>query len=690
MPTEFVRPSSVPEAASWEDQEGCWELSQLDSRGLRSGLVTRWRRDGSLLMEARYEAGVLSGPFRRYHFDGRLAREGLFVDGQLDGEVWAHASASEEDEPLRACCVPPGAARMQSRYESGGLRGETFFDAEGFVLLSSGRRRPPRPAAVPEAAHYDESSGRWCHGGVDPELAHTVGTWTWWREDGSRAEEADFEGGHRVATRRFDEGGQLEEAQGHLLHEGYETIAHGPWRRRLNRDDVQLWAVPVGPDVGPPLWLEGNFDRGQSVGVWRVFQGERELWRRDLGLPCPQEAQLVSALACFDGQPVTAEAWLQRAQVLRESRHVREALVALARAVGHGAAPGVLRDAHAAWALPKTTAGAEAEGRRASELARELVPLMDAWLSGAPAAEATRLLSGALPPWHAAARDLAEASLALAPRHTQAHLARALACLETGDDRTLSLDVEALSEVSTEATAFFRDSLMVFRPRFAFWPTGMTLPSLAEPVPIEPAQTLDRVQGVLQVYATRLFLLRQALARFGMAEASWAPPVLTAFLPEGPILLRNESAEIEDEDEAGQIELTTVQIDETPICDDVGVSALMRQARASWAGLCWLLWAVGENEPAWPRHLSPRNEYPRALSLAIERAWRARDQLVTAGLRAMTQGVGDFDWEGTPVSELPRNLLEVCADEWIEVRAVLLWLSNAGNLSPFQSDLRQV
>jgi hypothetical protein len=91
-----------------------------------------------------------------------------------------------------------------------------------------------------------------------------------------------------------------------------------------------------------------------------------------------------------------------------------------------------------------------------------------------------------------------------------------------------------------------------------------------------------------------------------------------------------------------------------------------------------------------PLDVVSRETYPQALALSVQRAWRARDQVVTSGLRSMTQGVPDFEWQGRGIADLPASLVDVCIDEWIEARAVLLWLSNEGNVSPFQDDLRRV
>ncbi len=688
MPTQLERPMGVPAAARWIDDEGHWQLVESNATGQAHGPVKLWRADGTLLLESHYEAGALHGPFRRYHRSGALAREGHYVAGDLDGVVMAHAAGEGSDEPLRGCCVPQGAARMQARFELGVLAGETFYDAEGFALLSNGQRRPERPVLVPPNAHFEESSARWYDGPFDRATGMSFGLWTWWRQDGTVSEEADYQVGQRVATRHFDTEGQLKESIALLVHEGFEIVAHGPWRRRLTSDEAAAWGAQA--QDGDVVWLQGLYDRGQSVGAWKLQIGVHVVWQRQLGEAFTESEIDLTKVESF-GDSAALPHWIARAEALHAQGRVREALVAMARAVATGAPAARFVDAHRLWALPKPTEIGQQEARRlAKKEERKLHEILDGLICGANFAECLRLLSTALPAWSDVARDLVEASLAIEPSHKQSVLSRAFVRLERAEDKGLAADVQNLAEISEESAEFFRFALQVFRPSWAFLPNVTPLPALSEPLELIPAQPLQNVQHVARVYASRLLLMRTALAAFGAADKPWAPPDLSAWLPEGPVGLCCEDAQIEDEDEEGRVELTTVHIDETLSLANFGVGAMIQRARADWAGLCWLLWAVGQSAPAWPDQLTPRPEYAQALQLSVERAWRARDQVVTSGIRSMNQGVGEFVWEGLSLTELPHSLLQVCLDELLEMRAVLLWLSNAGNLSPFQSDLRQV
>lgn len=687
MPAPVVRPDVVPASACWSEEQRQWEERSHDLDGLPIGSFRAWREDGSLSLEAFYEHGELRGPFRRFHPDGRVAREGFYINGHLDGVVVAHASADRAGEPLRGCCVPAGAKRMEARYENGALRGETFFDGEGHVLLSDGSRRPARPRVVPEGARFDESSRRWFEGPHDHETGNNVGTWSWWHQDGSLDEEADYEGGRRVATRRFAADGEVVEFTSFLRHEGFEAIPHGPWRRLLQGGQAQSWAGPVDGDQ--KVWIEGTFDHSQSVGAWalRTHAGA-VLWERDLGMPADDDVATRSPAFADDKR--SHRDWSILAQGLESQGRLREGLVARARAVAEGADPHAFLNHVAARVLPKSEAAQMAEAERCSEL-QDVVKLLDALVTGVRTLDVLRALGSAVPAWKAAARDFSEACVRLQPDDLRGYLARALVRLERGDDAGLHADLQQLTKVSNDATSFFTETLSVFRPTYAFEPPAHAFAPLEEEIDLDVAQPLAAVLQVAGVYATRLLLMRQALAPFGVSDAAWAPPELRAFLPQGPVVLSQREAIIQDEDEHGQPEQTAVQIDETmPLAADQGVSAIVGRARADWSGLCWLLWAVGLDEVAVPTQIKSRGTFAQALALAVERAWRARDQSVTSGLRSMTQGVQDFEWEGHAVSALSPSLLQVCIDEWLEARAVLLWLSNAGNVSPFQDDLRRV
>src|SRR6478672_9312804 len=122
------RPATVPAAGVWNAQDNKWEVSRKDDQGVRDGECVLYRDDGTLFSRVRFNAGVQEGPFVVYHRNGDIAREGTYVSGRLDGVVTAYASDRPGAERIRACCVPPGAARLCERYRAGEFLVEVFYD----------------------------------------------------------------------------------------------------------------------------------------------------------------------------------------------------------------------------------------------------------------------------------------------------------------------------------------------------------------------------------------------------------------------------------------------------------------------------------------------------------------------------------------------------------------------------------
>ena len=144
----------------WNAEVAKWEISRKDGAGARDGECLMYRDDGTLFSRAQFVAGVQDGPFVVYHRNGDVAREGRYVSGRIDGIVTAYASDQPDSERIRACCVPPGAARLCERYSAGEYLFEVFYDREGRALLSDGRLCPVRPGGLPELATFDEARGQ--------------------------------------------------------------------------------------------------------------------------------------------------------------------------------------------------------------------------------------------------------------------------------------------------------------------------------------------------------------------------------------------------------------------------------------------------------------------------------------------------------------------------------------------------
>jgi len=117
-----ARPSTLPEAAHYDENSPGWVLGQLaDLR--REGEWRRWSPAGDLLEVASYHQGKLHGSARMYQA-GKLAREREYVNGTLDGAALEYEVAPQvfEDERIRAWggAFSQGRAAGRWTYRDGG------------------------------------------------------------------------------------------------------------------------------------------------------------------------------------------------------------------------------------------------------------------------------------------------------------------------------------------------------------------------------------------------------------------------------------------------------------------------------------------------------------------------------------------------------------------------------------------
>ena len=166
-----------------------------------------------------------NGPVSTFHPDGQLASRAEYVDGKLEGVLFRFAP-NGAGEPLRPCCVPPGASELRAEYRHGELLHETFFDAEGRALCGDGTPWPARPEGVPDVARFDDTSGRFYESFRRDD---GVSVSRYFAPEGFLAEELDVSRGRVVARRRFaPDGACVEEWE--LDDHG---LRHGPTLRRF-------------------------------------------------------------------------------------------------------------------------------------------------------------------------------------------------------------------------------------------------------------------------------------------------------------------------------------------------------------------------------------------------------------------------------------------------------------------------
>jgi len=653
-----------------------WEVSEHDAAGVRNGDATLYRDDGSVLLRCRYEAGKRSGPFTSYHPNGELESEGRYVDGALDGTFRRFTSEKPGSAPLRSCCVPPGARELRTHYRRGAASGDAFFDGNGRALRSDGTLLPERPASLPEDATFEEGDERWVQrSGSD----HGVLRRTSFDLQGNPFDETEIAAGRRVAFREFSGEGVV--AREHHFDDAGEL--HGTCLLRYAAEDTPYADRAIRE-------VRGAYEHGQAVGPWSYLDAQgRELRASSRGEALSDER--LAALLRDDGSSESAGSLRERAARLAGGGRLREALFVAARAAARAGSADGLRELLTQVVVELAPAAATA---RAAAFDREATPsvrgALDALLAGGDPAELFRSLATLVPPVRPAARDLVEAAWLLEPKSSRTLVARALVCLEQGDDTSALADACLLGPELDEAASQLRELARILYPKFSFVPALEPPPEpSAELVSVAVEQPLVAVRRTVLLYATRLALLREAIRQRLGREPEWLPPDLSSLLEAGPVELRRFTATITDEDESGS-ETSDVDVNETLDVADESVASLMTVARADWDALCWLCWASGLDTIALPSEVVTRPKFASAVNDSMHRCFRAHDQLRTAGLVSRSRGLSSFDFEGLAIETLPPRLAEIAARQYLERRALFFWLLFPENLSPFQSDLYKV
>ncbi|HET9955248.1 MAG TPA: hypothetical protein VFQ61_12125 [Polyangiaceae bacterium] len=691
------RPPNVPRSARWSPSEQVWEQYSLDEFGQVDGEYRAFRRDGSLWFSCVFANGARSGPFQAFHPGGTLAREGQFVEGELDGLIVAYRSDEAGAEQLRPCCVPETARRMHARYERGRQMWERFLDEEGRLLLSDGSLAPTRPEGLPEHASYDELGGRWvCFDSEPSEKNDPSGG------DALGTSPGDPAGGLTGTARYFDMNGRLVQEDTYVNDCKLRTRSYWP-NGTLRRDEsldsrgrlhgarfVRYGSDEPSPYLDPRIVTEhSEYAHGQPVGIG-VFalEGGGEL-RISRGPACEEVTVLESR--AFRAEVQDSKSWLRVAQELEKGGQIREALCVAARAAGTGESRSPLESCLTRYVMPVRTAEASALARSLEQdEPPSISQVLSALLLGAEPGPTLRILSQILPKRLAhAAHDLASAAIVFSAGDFRPYLSRAFRRLELGQVEAALADAARVSEGSEGLAAFVREYAELLFPKWRFLPAREVIVGSFEGMSESPRQSIDQIRRVIQVYATRLGRLRSlALAHLpSSSQPDWLPPLLSELLPQGAVALTRYSARIVDTADDGE-EISEVHVDESAALELDGLDEIQSRARSEWAALTWLCWAAGLDGVGLPERLGQRQDFSAAASMIVARAARAQDAIQTGGLRARTQGIPGFEWEGYPIDSAPAAFVRLANEEYAELRALFLWLCFAENHSPFQSDLR--
>jgi len=659
-----------------------WSLGAVDAEGKPSGVHRYFRPSGEPASDYQYVHGELEGPFRRLHPNGELARRGEYRQGRLHGTVEAFACrGAESPERLRSCCVPPGAFRLEARYDDGALLWEHFYNERGERILNDGSVYPVKQPHLPKEAELDEFSKIWyVRRFVEGELD---GPFRSWSAEGTPLQEATFSRGKLHGTHRlFSETGELREEAEHV-----NGLRSGRFRRIL---------AAGTPYADPRIREErGTMAEDLVIGEWQFLDERGALVRTaHFGIRCDDLAQ--SPALARAGR--TADEWQALAHELSTARRPGEAICALARGCAVSKQTDPLLCFLEDLRPPLVPREALALAMHAIEKSDgKLDVLIDALLRGGDPAALLRSMAACAPIASRASLDLVDAAIQLAPDRDEYRVTRILVALSIGDPDRAEIDTASLGDAYVEQ----RESLLSYRrvlfPRYDFWPARARFDSLLADMPEEPCQPLGKVRRVIQKYATRLEVLRRAMAEQAGGVRPWLLPDLSSLLPQGPVQLEHRSFEIvfDDEDvepdfsDANGRDIEHVTVDERLDLEGLDVRSLMRLARSEWNALTWLCWSAGLDSIALPDRLAPPPDFGQAVGMAIERQWRARDRLMSYGLIARTKGVRGFEWEGMQIDEMPAFLAEIVAEEYTDLRALFFFLCDDHQQSPWQDNLRR-
>ncbi len=649
--THPERPPSLPEGAVYDADGAFWQLAEQNERGERHGTVTTFSADGRLRTRGTYENGKPDGFFSR------------FTDGGAGAE------------PLRTCCVPPGAREHRVRYRQGRWLDEVFYDERGRPLCEDGTPWPERAPTIPEHAYYVPSASSFVEHVDGGETRATV---RYFSLEGALLHEFDTDSGRGRGRRRFGPDGVCVEST-ELDDNGNN---HGLFMERF--------AGTESPYADPRVReVRGRHEHGERVGRWQLIDANGEpLSHVEYG-DAWGDTPPASVTGSDDDEKHAADERWWAAQALWEAKLSREALACAARAL---AADGNIRRFEtfvSERALVRRPEHALSYAQAAEEAGASAASLLGALLGGADTATVLCALASSVPSAAPAGLDYAEAAVLLRPDRERSRAGRALLRIEHGDRDGALEDARFLADQTGATATLLRDLCRVSFPSFSNLPEQDPVTAPAdELVAVEATQPLAAVQRAVALYATRLERVRHELLRRIPSAPSWLPPDLGALLPQGPIELERRTVSIADEGENG-VEVSEVDVDETL---ELGRStrALLAVARGDWAALSWLCWTCGLEQVGLPEALVPRPLFPAAVHRVTLRCWRAHDRLRSSGLIALARQVEGFDWEGMRIDAVPPELAELAASEYLSVRAMFFWLLFPENTSPFQADLRKV
>lgn len=582
-----------------------------------------------------------NGPFKRFHESGEVSQEGTFEKGKLHGTRKWFSTDSKTTENTR----PPGVSELVWRSEMDYVHDRVvairhFNRAGERVLPKTGEPYPLKPASVDEGSEFVEPKDEWHKGDADGTTQKKLGRWRIWTRDGQLKREVHY----------------------------VDDVLHGSAKLELSEDER--------PFRDPAIVMErGHYVKGERAGKWEL---------------CRADGAVVSSCDYGDVQDLGIQRRVEFANgthhhwaVLAKEREGRqayvEALLLWARAGDLGEFNRVLQQV----ARPVRD---DVAVTLAMEVDKPFHWLGHELIHGANPAVLLNKIGVALDQafQSRAALDFTNAAILLDPERSEFLFTRSLILMSLGLKAQAERDANDLAADSPDRAEFLLAYLSGLFPSWGFAPASETPSSTFEDLPDAPTRTLDEVRTLSRKYATRLMVVRAALLERLTPANPAVPPEVTRLLPNGPVELESGDFEVETED--GEVQ--TIEFNEQLDIGDADLPTLLRLARADWNALTWLCWAVGEDEVTELKAIEPPEDFGVAAGMAQQRLWRARDQRVFKGRNALQHGVPGFEWEGNDIGELPPPVAGIAEQQYAELQALFLWLTDESLRTPWQDNLR--
>lgn len=209
------RPTSVPETATFADDDQLWQMGERDAEARKIGVWIYWRPDGSKECEETWGDGRTRLTYRRFHPDGSVAQSGakdLVRDLWVGRPRWTRIEGDSPEHshwPVRG--TPAARAYEMTIDDDGWVVDERLFDAAGARITQGGAPFPPIPEGLPDNAFLTNGDRQWVSQSRSLDNARRRGAYAVWDRNGVLQERQQYDdaGGEKPLRREQYKNGAL-------------------------------------------------------------------------------------------------------------------------------------------------------------------------------------------------------------------------------------------------------------------------------------------------------------------------------------------------------------------------------------------------------------------------------------------------------------------------------------------------